>query len=101
MNIELPGKCAPQRTCLACRQVKAKRQLVRIVRTPENQVELDPGGKKSGRGAYLCRARSCWDAGLKAGRIERALRTTITPENRARLIKSAYDLIEGNSDKTD
>ncbi|GAB4559862.1 MAG: YlxR family protein [Anaerolineae bacterium] len=54
----------PQRTCIACRQVREKRSLVRIVRTPEGEIVIDPTGKRSGRGAYLCRARTCWDTVL-------------------------------------
>jgi predicted RNA-binding protein YlxR (DUF448 family) len=54
-------KHIPQRTCIACRTVRNKRELVRIVRTPENHVEADPTGKKAGRGAYVCRQRECWE----------------------------------------
>jgi predicted RNA-binding protein YlxR (DUF448 family) len=64
----------PQRTCIACRGSEAKRGLVRVVRTPEGRVELDPTGKKNGRGAYVHEARSCWDEALKKGRIARALK---------------------------
>jgi len=59
----------PQRTCIACRTTKPKRELLRVVRTPDGHVELDAGGKKSGRGAYLCAKRSCWAIGLHKGRV--------------------------------
>ncbi|HAX26093.1 MAG TPA: DUF448 domain-containing protein, partial [Chloroflexi bacterium] len=49
----------PQRLCIACREHDAKRTYVRLVRTPEGTVEVDPTGKRNGRGAYLCRRRSC------------------------------------------
>jgi predicted RNA-binding protein YlxR (DUF448 family) len=75
----------PQRTCAACRQVRPKRELLRIVRTPEGHVELDPTGKKSGRGTYLCARRSCWDLALKKGRLEQALNVTLLPEDRVAL----------------
>lgn len=75
----------PQRTCAACRQLRPKRELLRIVRTPEGHVELDPTGKKSGRGTYLCARRSCWDLGLKKGRLEQALSVPLSPEDRAAL----------------
>jgi hypothetical protein len=58
---------------------------VRVVRTPEGHVEVDPTGKKSGRGAYLCARRSCWDLGLNKGHLEHVLKTTISPEDRAGL----------------
>jgi len=64
----------PQRTCVACRQTNAKRQLVRIVRAPDGSVTIDPSGKRSGRGAYLCSTTECWDAGLKRGVLSRALK---------------------------
>ncbi|MCS7251897.1 MAG: YlxR family protein [Thermoflexus sp.] len=67
-------KHIPQRTCVGCRQVQAKREMIRIVRTLEGRVEIDPTGKKSGRGAYLHPRRSCWERALKDGRLEYALR---------------------------
>ncbi len=88
-------KHIPQRTCIACRTVRAKREFVRIVRTPENRVEADPTGKKSGRGAYLCRRRECWDAALEGrGRLEQALKleTRIDAEDLARLREYAVTL---------
>lgn len=78
-------KHVPQRTCVACHQVKPKRELLRIVRTPQGRVEMDPTGKKSGRGAYLCATRSCWTTALKKKRLEQELETTISEEDRAAL----------------
>ena len=78
-------KHVPQRTCFACRQVKPKRELVRIVYTTESEAEIDTSGKKAGRGAYLCNSPACWEKGLKKERLERALRGKISADNRARL----------------
>jgi predicted RNA-binding protein YlxR (DUF448 family) len=81
-------KHIPQRTCIACRTVRSKREFVRIVRTAANHIEADPTGKKAGRGAYLCRQRECWEAALENRRhLEQALRleTQIDPEDLARL----------------
>ena len=64
----------PERTCVACRETNAKRQLVRLVRTADGSVTIDPSGKKSGRGAYLCNRATCWQAGLKRGVLPRALK---------------------------
>jgi hypothetical protein len=69
----------PQRTCVGCRTTIAKRELVRIVRTPSGKVEADPTGKKPGRGAYLHRDPECWDQGLRKGKLARALKTTLSP----------------------
>ena len=64
-------KHVPQRTCVGCRQVLAKRTLIRVVRTAEG-VRVDPTGKAAGRGAYLHNLRSCWERGLK-GALAHAL----------------------------
>ena len=71
----------PQRTCIACRKVAGKRSLLRIVRT-EQGVEVDPTGKKAGRGAYLHPNQQCWQAILSGNRLGQALRTTVSSENR-------------------
>ena len=86
------NKHVPQRTCVACRQVKDKRQLVRLVRLPGGSIEVDADGRKAGRGAYMCPAPQCWQTGLVAGRLEYDLRTSLTQENRERLIKFSKKL---------
>ncbi len=78
-------KHVPQRTCIACRQGEAKRALVRIVRTPAGEVCVDPTGKLSGRGAYLCPSRPCWELALKKRIVEHSLHTALAPEARASL----------------
>ncbi len=81
-----PVGLTPQRTCLGCREVKAKPELIRLVRVTGGSVEIDLDDKKAGRGAYLCRSPRCWEIGLKGGRLEHALRTTLSRDNRGRLI---------------
>jgi len=90
-----PVRHKPQRTCVACRQVKDKRELIRLVNTPESDVEIDTGGRKAGRGAYICRALECWETGLKGNRLEHALRGRLTQDNREQLMKQVEDLLEG------
>jgi len=82
----------PQRTCVACRTTGAKRGLVRIVRSGEGRVEVDETGKKPGRGAYLCRARDCWETALKRKTLEHALKTPIIVEDREALLAYAAEL---------
>ena len=82
----------PQRTCIACRSTTGKRELVRIVRTPQGTVELDPTGKKSGRGAYLHNSADCWQLGLKKDRLANALKTTIAAQDRRRLVEYGASL---------
>lgn len=68
-------KHIPQRTCIACRTVRGKREFVRIVYGPERHVQADATGKKSGRGAYLCRQLECWDEALaQPQRLQQALK---------------------------
>ena len=78
-------KHVPQRTCVGCREVNAKRQLVRVVRTTGGQVEVDPTGKAAGRGAYLHERRTCWAHALERRSLDQALRMTITEADRDRL----------------
>ncbi len=68
-------KHIPQRTCIACRTTRGKRELIRIVRISDNHVEADATGKKAGRGGYLCRQRECWEEILAApNRLKQALK---------------------------
>ena len=76
-------KHVPQRTCVGCRTVLAKRELIRIVRTAEG-VQVDPTGKLAGRGSYLHDRRACWERGLQGG-LAHALKTELTPADRERL----------------
>ena len=75
----------PQRSCVACRAVQDKRDLVRLVRTPEGEIVVDPTGKRNGRGAYLCRGPDCLNVARKRKSLDRALRVTVPAEAWARL----------------
>lgn len=92
-----PVKHIPQRTCVACRKTGVKRELVRLVRLPEDEVDIDLTGKKSGRGAYLCPDRVCWENALKTGRLESALRTTLKSENKEKLVNYAKGFDNNNN----
>jgi predicted RNA-binding protein YlxR (DUF448 family) len=78
-------KHVPQRTCVGCRSTSSKREFVRVVRTPEGTVEVDPTAKRAGRGAYICAKPECWSEALKKDRLGHALRTAISPPDRATL----------------
>ncbi|MGE5596078.1 MAG: RNase P modulator RnpM [Hyphomicrobiales bacterium] len=71
----------PQRTCIGCREEAGKRALIRIVRTPEQRVVVDPTGKANGRGAYLHSRKSCWEKALRGGTIHYALKIIPVPED--------------------
>lgn len=70
----------PYRTCLGCQEKKPKKDLLRIIRTPEGVVEIDKTGKKSGRGAYLCYNKLCLRAALQKKRLGKALKVELSPE---------------------
>jgi len=82
----------PQRTCVACRRVRPKRELVRVVRALDGHVRVDPSGRAAGRGAYLCRSATCWERALKRQSLEHALMTGLAPEDRTALAAYALTL---------
>ena len=70
----------PQRTCVGCRNVLEKRSLIRLVRTANQEVEIDLSSKDPGRGAYLHDDPECWEKGLN-GKLEKALNVTLSSKN--------------------
>ena len=70
-------KKIPMRQCLGCREMKPKRELIRVVRWPEGEISLDFKGKAPGRGAYICPAPACLKQAIKAKALERAFSTQI------------------------
>lgn len=73
-------KKIPMRQCLGCREMKPKRELIRVVRSPEGEISLDFRGKKSGRGAYVCPDSACLDKVKKSKALERAFSVAIPEE---------------------
>ena len=73
-------KKIPMRQCLGCNEHKPKRELIRVVRSPEGEISLDPNGKKSGRGAYICPSKACFVKARRSKRIEKMLECTIPEE---------------------
>lgn len=73
-------KKIPMRQCTGCREMKPKKELVRVVRSPEGEISIDAVGKKSGRGAYLCRDIECLKKARKARSLERSLEVSIPEE---------------------
>ena len=80
-------KKIPQRQCMGCRERKAKRELIRVVRTPEGDVKLDFSGKLNGRGAYLCPDAECLKKAIRSKALDRSLEVTIPEDVYARLEK--------------
>ena len=78
-------KKIPQRMCCGCGQMFDKRELVRVVRSPEGEVSLDLTGKASGRGAYICKSADCLKKAQKSGKIARTLQVAIPEEIYSRM----------------
>lgn len=74
------------RMCLGCGEMKSKKELIRAVKSPEGDISLDLTGKKSGRGAYICRSSECFSKARKARKFEKAFSCRISDE--------LYDIME-------
>ena len=70
----------PMRQCAGCREMKSKREMIRVLRTTEGNIELDATGKKNGRGAYLCYDPACLERAMKTRALERSLKASISQE---------------------
>ncbi len=73
-------KKIPMRMCLGCGEMKPKKELIRAVKSPEGEISMDLTGKKSGRGAYICRSAECFRKARKARRFEKAFSCRISEE---------------------
>ncbi|MGI6328662.1 MAG: RNase P modulator RnpM [Dethiobacteria bacterium] len=80
----------PQRMCLGCREIKDKKELIRIVRTPAGDIELDNTGKKAGRGAYICPKNDCFLKAINNRGLEKSLHRKL-PENILALLKDQLE----------
>jgi len=78
-------KKIPRRTCIGCGAVRNKKELLRIVRTPQQEVLLDQTGKKSGRGTYICPGVECLEKAFKGNLLTKKLEITIAPSDKERL----------------
>ncbi len=80
-------KKIPMRMCTACREMKPKKELIRVVKTPENEIKLDLTGKLNGRGAYVCKSEECLKKAQKSGALSRAFSLEVSSEIYEKLAK--------------
>ncbi|HEY5525937.1 MAG TPA: YlxR family protein [Clostridium sp.] len=73
-------KKIPLRMCTGCMEMKPKKELIRVVKSPEDEVSVDLTGKKSGRGAYICKNAQCFEKAFKTKRLSRNLDIAISEE---------------------
>lgn len=82
----------PQRQCTGCGEMKNKRDMLRVLKTAEEEILIDTTGKKNGRGAYLCPSRSCLEKAVKSRGLERSLKIAVPKEVYERLEKEMTEL---------
>ena len=87
----------PMRMCVGCREMKEKRELIRVVRSPEGELSLDPTGKKPGRGAYVCRNAECLRRAIRQKQLERQLNIGMTEEVAERLNEAMAEYGSGET----
>lgn len=90
-------KKIPMRQCLGCREMKPKRELLRVVRSPEGEVAFDASGKLPGRGAYVCPNPDCFKKAVKTRALDRALEVKIPDEVMERLAGLLEETQDGQS----
>ena len=88
-------KKVPQRTCIGCKEIKPKKELLRIVKSSENDISIDTTGKKNGRGAYICKNEKCLDMAIKNKRLSREFEMAIPADIYDKLREQ---LVSENSD---
>ena len=86
----------PVRQCTGCREMKNKKEMIRVIRTEDGSIMLDATGKKNGRGAYLCRDRECLQKAIRSHGLERSLKCPVPPEVYEEL-KKEFEQIEEQS----
>ena len=85
------AKKIPLRQCVGCGEMKGKKEMLRVLKTPEDEICLDATGKKNGRGAYICRQKECLQKARKNKGLERSFKMSISPE--------VYDTLEKEFDQ--
>ena len=83
----------PMRKCIGCQEMKHKKEMMRILKTTENEIILDTTGKKNGRGAYICFSKECFEKAVKSRALERSLKMNI-PQEIYESLKKEIDVIE-------
>ena len=83
----------PMRQCTGCREMKSKKEMIRVLRTSENEIILDATGKKNGRGAYLCFSEECLEKAIKNHGLERSLKMAV-PDEVYQNLKNEFGSIE-------
>jgi uncharacterized protein len=89
---EMNMKKVPLRQCTGCNEMKSKKDMIRVVKTPEGQIIIDATGKKNGRGAYICCSVECLSKSIKTKALERSFKTKIPTQVYEELEKELKEL---------
>lgn len=85
-------KKIPQRQCVGCGEMKSKKEMIRVIKTPEGDIMMDATGKKNGRGAYICPSSECLKKAIKSKGLERSFKMSIPPEIYEQLTKEMENI---------
>ena len=91
-------KKVPMRMCVGCREMKPKKELIRVVRSAEGAVSMDATGKKPGRGAYVCRSAECLRRAIRQKQLERAFECALTDEVKEALVAELEALEQSHAE---
>lgn len=83
----------PLRQCIGCGEMKSKKEMLRVLKTTDDTIEIDATGRKNGRGAYLCPSTDCWKKAVKSKGLERSLKIVIP--------KEVYEMLEKEMEQFD
>lgn len=89
------AKKLPLRMCIGCNEMKSKKEMIRVLKTPEDEIVIDTTGKKNGRGAYICPSASCYQKAIKSKGLERSLKVGI-PKDLIETLEKEMILLESN-----
>lgn len=90
----MANKKIPLRKCVGCNEMKEKKEMIRVIKTPENEIVLDATGRKNGRGAYICKSLQCLRMARKSKGLERSLKTMVPEDVYEHLEKEMSTLAE-------
>lgn len=82
----------PMRQCIGCREMKSKKEMIRVIKTPEDEIMIDATGRKNGRGAYICPSRNCLARAIKSKGLERSFKMSIPTDVYDQLTKEMEEI---------
>lgn len=94
MEVKMNTRKVPLRKCTGCGEMKSKKEMIRVIKTPEDAIVIDVTGKKNGRGAYICNSLECLKKASKSKGLERSLKTSIPKEVYEELERELINIVD-------